>query len=122
MVMVTVHVVMSRSSCPPRSDWFLTVSGLDRPQVHVSVSDKSLTLGEPILSSYGSRLPEGQVGGGGSARTDQTADGGMVDLSGLTLRDLRDLRDRDDKSSLARALSRVLAGEADGHHSFSACI
>jgi hypothetical protein len=74
------------------------------------------------LSSDGSRLPEGQVGGGRGVRTDQITDGGLVDLSGLTLRDLRDIREGDDRSCLAQALSRVLAGEADGHHSFSSCI
>jgi hypothetical protein len=74
------------------------------------------------LSSYGSHLPDGQVGRGSGTRTDQTAADGMVDLSGMTLADLRDLSDGDDKSSLARALSRVLDGEANGHHSFSACI
>jgi hypothetical protein len=75
------------------------------------------------LSSYGSRLPEGQAGGGRGARADQIADEGLVDISDLTLRDLRDLRDADDQSCLARALSRVLAcGEADGHHSFQSKI
>lgn len=119
MVIAAVAAVMSCLSCLSGSDWFLTVSALDSPRVGVPLSDKSHTLGAPILSTYRSRLPEGQVSGGGSA---ETGDEGMVDLSGLTLADLRDLRDGDDKSSLTRALSRVLAGEADGHHSFSACI
>jgi len=122
MAVVAVDAVMTRLSRSSGSEWFLTVSGLDRPQVRVSLSGKGLTLGAPILSSYGSRVPEGRAGGGRSVSTDQAADNGMVDLSGLTLADLRDLRDGDDKSSLARALSRVLADETDGHHSFSACI
>ena len=74
------------------------------------------------MSNYGGRLPEGQVGGVSSSRTDQIAEEGLVDLSRLTLRDLRDIRDGDERSSLARALSRILDGEADGHHSFSSCI
>jgi hypothetical protein len=75
------------------------------------------------LSSDGSRIPEGQLGGGRGARSDQIADGGLLDLSGLTLRDLRDLRDAEDESCLARALSRVLtSSEVDGHHGFQSKI
>jgi hypothetical protein len=74
------------------------------------------------LSTYGGRLPEGQVGGVNRSRTDQIGEEGLVDLSSLTLGDLRDIRDGGDRSSLARALSRILEGEPDGHHSFSSCI
>lgn len=74
------------------------------------------------MASDGSRIPEGQVSEAGEIRSDQITDGGLVDLSGLTLRDLRDLRDTDGRSCLAQALSRVLAAEVDGHHSFSSSI
>jgi hypothetical protein len=58
-------------------------------------------------------MRSGQAGSGG----------GLVDLSGFTLRDLRELCDADEESYLGRALSRVLAGtEADGHHGFSSKI
>jgi hypothetical protein len=75
------------------------------------------------LSSDGRRVPEGQAGGVRGVQDDQITDGGLVDLGGLTLRDLRDLRDADDESCLARALSRILAPtEVDGHHGFQSNI
>jgi len=67
------------------------------------------------LASNGSRRPEGQVGGGSGP----VVNGGLVDLTGLTLRDLRDLRDSRDESCLARALSRVMSAEADGIYGFN---
>ena len=74
------------------------------------------------MSNYGGRLPEGQVSEGSGVGGREAAGAGLVDLSGFTLSDLRDLRDADDESYLARALSRVLAGESAGHHGFQSKI
>ena len=75
------------------------------------------------MSTYGDRLPEGQVGGGSGVRSGQIASRDLVDLTGFTLHDLRDLRDAHDTSSLARALSRVMAGtDAERSLSFSSKI
>lgn len=74
------------------------------------------------MSRNGSPFPEGQVSAGSGVWSGQVADGGLPDLSGLTLHDLRELRDAQHKSSLAQALSRVLAPEADAHYGFSSKI
>jgi hypothetical protein len=75
------------------------------------------------LSSDGSRVPQGQANGAISTLSSQIADGGLIDVSDLTLADLRDLCDRDDESCLTRALSRLLAAsEEDGHHGFQSSI
>jgi len=56
--------------------------------------------------------------------SDDIVDGGLVDVSGLTLNELRDLRDDTDESCLDRALSRILASaeEEEGHHGFQSSI
>jgi hypothetical protein len=74
------------------------------------------------LASYGSRVSQTRPSGGAVQRN-RISDGALVDLSGLTLRELRDLSDPDDETCLARALSRVLAPtQADGHHGFQSKI
>jgi hypothetical protein len=70
---------------------------------------------------------ESRVSPGGSgtrtAPADRISDDALVDLSGLTLRELRDLRDPDEQTCLDRALSRVLAPtQTEAYHSFSSKI
>ncbi len=76
------------------------------------------------MTTYGGRLPEGQADGGTEATGNgRVAVGGVVDLSGFSLRDLRDMRDADGRSYLSMALTRVLApGEPPGLHGFSSKI
>ena len=75
------------------------------------------------MSSERSRVPQERVREVRDASDNQVAAGGLVDISGLTLRDLRDLRDAEDESCLAQALSRVLASTAgEGHHGFQSSI
>jgi len=76
------------------------------------------------LTTYGGRLPEGQAGGGTEAAGyGHVAVGGVVDLSGFSLRDLRDMRDAEGQSYLGEALRRVLApGQPPGLHGFSSKI
>jgi hypothetical protein len=72
------------------------------------------------LSSYGSRLSEGQAGGAG-VLSDQMADDGLVDVTDLTLADLRDLGDN--LSYLAPALSRLVdSSRVEGHLGFQSRI
>ena len=74
------------------------------------------------MASDGSRVSPGDPGAA-TAPGDRISDGALVDLSGLTLRELRDLRDPEEQTSLARALSRVLAPtQAEAYHSFSSKI
>jgi hypothetical protein len=75
------------------------------------------------LSTYGGRPPEGQAGAGTAAAGRQAAAGGVVDLSGFSLRELRDLGDAEGKSYLGMALRRILASEEPpGLHGFQSKI
>jgi hypothetical protein len=74
------------------------------------------------LASDGTRASEGRPGAG-TAQRDRISDGALVDVSGLTLRELRDRRDPDDQTCLDRALLRVLAPtQADEHYCFQSTI
>lgn len=74
------------------------------------------------MASDGNRVPQERPGGG-TVQEDRIGDGALVDLNGLTLRELCDRTEPDDETCLARALSRVLAPtQADGHHGHQSTI